>query len=211
MKFKTEEELGFRPLIESSSKIAPVKQIYLGAEIEKKFILLTIEEDYTKNKNGMTLYDEALKEGVTIWQGYIKDIQEAVVVLQELGINLNEFKPNTIRLREFGPGFKTKGVSKYRYVLTLKDKKPGKTREAEFRLSEEQFNKYWPKTQGARVTKKRMNKVIRKHNFEIDAFIDRFLLIAECEVDEPEQLEKVPVLGNDVSNDKNWSNKALAK
>lgn len=205
------QELGFRPLIDPSSKLKPVKQIFIGEEIEKKFILLTIEQDYTKNKNGMTLYDEVLKEGVTIDQGYVKDIQEAVVILQELGISLNDFKPNTIRLREFGVGFKTKGISKYRYVLTLKDKKPGKTREAEFRLNQEQFEKYWPKTKGARVYKKRMIKTIRKHNFELDAFMDRFLLIAECEVEKQEMLEKVPVLGNDVSNDKNWSNKALAK
>ena len=201
----------FRPLIDPSSKIKPVKEFFIGEEIEKKFILQTIEQDYTKNKNGITLYDEVLKEGVTIDQGYVRDIQVAVVILQELGISLNDFKPNTIRLRQFGVGFKTKGVSKHRYVLTLKDKKPTKTREAEFKLTQEQFDKYWPHTKGARVHKKRMLKTIRKHSFELDAFMDRFLLIAECEVEKQELLEKVPVLGNDVSNDKNWSNKSLAK
>ena len=210
-KFKTEQELGFRPLIAPTSKIAPVKQIFSGYEIEKKFILLTKEEDYTRNKNGVTLYDEVLCNGITIDQGYIKDIQEAVVILGELGIDLNEFKPNTIRIRRFGDGFKNAGVSKYRYVLTLKDKKETKTREAEFKLNEEQFNKYWPSTKGSRIFKKRMIKKIKGHDFELDAFMDRLLLLAECEVNEEAALAKVPKLGNDVTNDKNWSNKALSK
>lgn len=207
----TEQALGFRPLISPTSKFKPVKQLFNGFEIEKKFIMLTKEEDYTKSKNGMVLYDDVLCNGVSIDQGYIKDIQEAVKMLTKLGIDLNEFKPNTIRLRKFGPGYNKGGISKHRYILTLKDKKETKTREAEFKLRESQFNEWWPFTQGARVYKKRMVKKIKGFDFELDAFTDRFLLLAECEVMDEADLKKVPKLGNDVTNDKNWSNKALSK
>lgn len=201
----------FRPLINPDSKMKPLKQLFSGFEIEKKQVLLTKEEDFTKNKNGLEIYNEVLENGVLIEQGYIKDIPKAAEVLQELGINLNDFKPNTIRLRSFGVGYKKKGISKCRYVLTLKDKKETKKREAEFKLTQELFEKYWPLTEGARVQKKRFRKVIKKHEFELDAFTDRILLLAECEVTDEAKLEKIPKLGMDVTNDKNWSNKAISK
>lgn len=201
----------FRPLISPDSKFQPLKQIFNGFEIEKRQVLITIEEDHTKQKNGLVFYNEVLEKGILIEQGYIKDIQRAVEILEELQINLNEFKPNTIRFRRFGTGFKKAGVSDYKYVLTLKDRKETKKREVEFKLSQEQFDKYWLDTKGARVEKKRMWKTIRKHEFEIDAFTDRFLLIAECEVDSEEALKIVPKLGMDVTNNNVWSNKTLAK
>lgn len=201
----------FRPLIKETSMTQPVKQIFSGFEIEKRQLLATVEEDHTKNKNALVTYNQVLAEGVIINQGYIKDIQEAVKFLTELGIDLNDFKPNTIRLREFGPGYKAKKISPYRYVLTLKDRKEVKKREAEFKLSREQFDKYWPLTEGARVQKKRMKKDIKGFTFELDAFIDRFLLIAECEVTKEADLAKVPKMGMDITNTKDWSNKALSK
>lgn len=207
----TEEELGFRPLVNPDSKLKPLKQIFAGYEIEKRQVLLTLEEDHTRGKNGLTIYNEVLSEGVLIDQGYVKDIQVAVRILNELGISLNEFKPNTIRFRRFGFGYKVKKVSKFRYVLTLKDRKETKKREVEFKLTESQFQKYWPETIGARVQKKRMWKRNKGFDFEMDAFVDRILLIAECEVDDEARLEKVPILGMDVTNNSLWTNKTLSK
>lgn len=205
------EKQAFRPLITPDTKLSPLKQLFSGYEIEKKFVLLTKEKDYTKNGNGPGLYDQVLNEGVIIEQGYIKDIPKAAEILQELGIGLNDFKPNTVRLRRFGEGYKEKKISKAKYVLTLKDKKETKRREVEFKLKASQFEKYWALTEGARVIKRRMKKDIKGFEFEVDAFMDRFLLLAECEVKKEKELEKVPKLGNDVTNDKNWSNKALSK
>lgn len=207
----TEEELGFRPLVNPDSKLKPMKQIFAGYEIEKRQILLTIEKDYTKQKNALTFYNETLEHGVLINQGYVKDLPEAAAILQELGVELNEFKPNTVRLREFGPGFKSKKVSKYPYVLTLKDRKETKKREVEFKLSKSQFDKYWPSTEGARVQKKRMRKKIKGFTFEMDAFTDRILFIAETEVNHEKDLKKVPNIGMDVTNDSRWSNKSLSR
>lgn len=206
-----EEELGFRPLINPNSKLKPLKQIFAGFEIEKRQLLFSLEEDHSKSHNGLNTYNEVLEHGVRIEQGYIKDIQVAVQVLNELGIELNEFKPNTIRLRRFGDNRKEKKISKYQYVLTLKDRKETKKREVEFKLSKNQFDKYWPFTEGARVEKKRMKKKIKGFIFELDAFTDRILLIAECEVDNEEKMNKVPKLGVDITGDKNWTNKSLSR
>lgn len=201
----------FRPLIDPNSKLKPLKELFSGYEIEKKQVLATKEEDHTKKKNSLVFYHETLSEGVLIDQGYIKDIPQAAQVLTELGVSLQDFKPNTIRLRCFGPGYKKKGISPSKYILTLKDKKETKTREVEFKLSEKQFLQYWPMTEGARVQKKRMKKLIKGFEFEIDAFTDRYLLLAECEVTDEKILDKVPVLGLDVTNNKLWSNKNLSK
>lgn len=205
----TEQELGFRPLISPESKFQPMKQIFNGFEIESKHVLLTIEEDYTKAKNGLITYNEVLSKGCLVHQGYIKDIQRAVAILQEMEIDLNEFKPSTIRFRQYGPGFKA--LSPYKNILTLKDRKETKRREVEFRLTQEQMDKYWPDTKGARVHKKRMLKTIKGFDFEFDAFVDRVLLLAECEVDDEAKLAKIPSLGMNVTNNSVWSNKNLAK
>lgn len=205
------QEAPFRPLINPNSKFQPMKQIFAGYEIEKRQLLLTVEKDFSKKGNALLIYDEVLREGVLINQGYIKDLPTAAAALQELGVELNEFKPNTVRLREFGPGYKTKKVSPYRYVLTLKDRKETKKREVEFKLTKSQFEKYWPSTEGARVQKKRMRKKIKGFNFEMDAFTDRILFIAECEVNDEKDLKKVPGIGMDVTNDNRWSNKSLSR
>jgi CYTH domain-containing protein len=199
--FPTEKELGFRPFIKPTSKMAPVKQIFSGYEIEKKFIMLSLEKDFTRNSNGSTLYNEVLEKGTPIKQGYIKDIQVAIKMFKDMGIDLNEFKPNTIRLRKHGTKF----------ILTLKDRKEVKKREVEFALSKAIFLKYWPLTKGARVEKKRLEKKIKGHTFELDAFTDRYLLVAECEVTEEKLLKLVPKLGMDVTNNSAWANKNLAR
>lgn len=201
LKKQTEEVLGFRPLIDPDSKLIPLKQIFNGFEIEKRFLLCTKEEDFSRKKNAHEVYDEILREGTVIEQGYIKDIQRAVEILTELGISLQEFKPNTIRLRKYGKDL----------ILTLKDRKETKKREVEFELTKAQFKAYWPDTKGARITKKRLVKKFKGWEFELDAFTDRFLVIAECEVDDEKELDKVPKLGKDITNDKNWTNKTLSR
>lgn len=189
-----------RPLINPDCKNQPVRQIFSGFEIEKRFLLLTVEEDTSKSKNATTIYNEVLEKGTPIKQGYIHDVQKAKEVLDEMGIEL-EFKPNTIRLRQYGKD----------YILTLKDRKETKKREAEWELDSKTFKKYWPLTKGARVEKKRLEKKIKGHLVEIDAFTDRFLLIAEIEVKEEVDLDKCPKLGLDITGNKQWTNKSLSR
>lgn len=207
------EQSAFRALVKDTSKFKPLKQVFAGFEIEKRQLLATVEKDHSKRGNAPVIYDEILRDGVLIDQGYVKDIQQAVKLMKSLKIELNieDFKPNTIRLRRFGPGYKKKKISPFRYILTLKDRKETKKREVEFKLSEEQFEKYWPWTEGARVQKKRLKKKIKGFTFEFDAFIDRYLLIVECEVKKEKDMEEVPKLGMDITHLKDWSNKALSR
>lgn len=194
------KEPTFKALV--SCKNLEVNQVYAGYEIEKRWVLLTKEEDHTKEKNGQILYDEVLRTGTLIKQGYIKDIQIAKEIIDELEIELlNDFKPSTIRLRKYGDEF----------IFTLKDRKETKRREAEFTINEDIFIKYWPKTEGARVYKKRMVKKIKGNNIEFDAFLDRYLLFAEIEVDSEEKMAGLPKLGMDVTSNSNWTNKSLSK
>lgn len=191
-----------RPLVNPQSKFKPVKQIYSGWEIEKKFVLATIEEDYTKNKNSLIVYNQVLMLGTPIRQGYIKDFRIAQEMLQSLGIELTEdFKPNTVRLRQYGT----------QYILTLKDKKETKRKEVEWELDKKVFAKYWKHTSGSRVEKKRMVKKLKGFEVEYDAFTDRYLLLAEVEVSKESELSKVPKLGMDVTNNNQWSNKNLSR
>jgi CYTH domain-containing protein len=195
-------EQNFRPLVSENNKLKPLKQLYSGYEIEKKWVLATKEEDHTKNKNALERYNEVLESGTKISQGYIKDFDKARQLIEELGISLSpEFKPNTVRLRDYGG----------QYILTFKDKKETKTRELEFELERKTFKKWWPETKGSRVEKKRLRKKIKGFMVEFDAFTDRFLLLAEIEVTKEEDLKKCPALGMDVTNQSNWSNKALSK
>lgn len=196
----SEQELTFRPLITENTTFKPVRQIYSGFEIEKRYLLLTPDEDTSKKKNGQQIYNEVLESGTPIEQGYVKDIQVAKEVLDNLGIEL-DFKPNTIRVRKYGKD----------YILTVKDRKELKKREVEWELSKKQFQDIWALTKGARVTKKRLIKKIKGHTVEIDAFTDRFLLIAEIEVTDESQLEGLPKLGMDITGNKAFSNKALSK
>jgi CYTH domain-containing protein len=191
-----------RPLVNPQSKFKPVKELYNGFEIEKKFILATVEEDHTKNKNALTMYNEVLEKGTEIRQGYVKDFSIAHEMLQELGIELtDDFRPNTVRLRQYGD----------EYILTLKDKKETKRKEVEWGLDKKVFMKFWKHTKGSRVYKKRLIKKLKGFAVEYDAFTDRFLLLAEVEVTTEADLKKVPRLGMDVTNNSQWSNKNLSR
>ena len=139
-----EEQPAFRSLLSSDNKMAPAKEIYNGFEIEKRWVMLTPEDDYTKGKNGITLYDKALRNGEKFEQGYVTDMDAAIEMLDELGI-VPDFKPNTIRLRN---------IDDKTFILTLKDKKQTKRREVEWELEKKTFNKYWKLTKGARITKR---------------------------------------------------------
>jgi len=194
------EDLGFRPLIGAGTVTKPLRQIYNGFEIEKRWVLLTMEKDHTSKSNGLLLYNKALENGELYYQGYL-DLDAARELIEELGIEL-EFTPNTIRLRR----------TPAQYILTIKDKKATKRREVEWELEPETFHKYWPKTIDNRIIKRRLTM---KHKIGkelvLDAFVDRLLLMAEIEVFDEADLEKITDLGFEVTSQKNWSNKALSR
>ena len=201
MKETKKQETKFRSLLAESNKLKPAKQLFNGFEIEKRWLILTAEDDFSKNKNGIAQYDEALRKGERYEQGYITDEAVMVEVAGKLGI-VPDFKPNTMRLRKIGT--KT-------FILTLKDKKETKRREVEWTLERKTFNELWPLTKGHRVYKTRYEKTIKGKVTVIDAFTDRYLLMAEIEVKDEKELDGLPKLGFDVTKDSSWSNKSLSK
>lgn len=200
-KSKVEDKPTFRSLLGEDNKLKPARELFSGFEIEKRFLILTYEADFTKKQNGISMYHEALSNGDRYAQGYVTDMEVAIEMVGELGI-VPAFKPNTIRLRK---------INDDKFILTLKDKKETKRREAEWELDRKTFNRLWKLTEGHRVYKNRLVKKIKGHTFEIDAFTDRYLCMVECEVKEEKHLADVPKMGHDVTTDKAWTNKALAK
>lgn len=191
----------FRPLVAPETKFKPAKELFNGYEIEKRWVLMTIEEDHTKQKNALKIYNDALEKGEKYQQGYIKDFQIAIEMLQALGIKLNEFQPNTVRLRR----------TPKQFILTLKDRKETKKREVEWELDKKVFLHYWKHTKGSRVYKTRWETVVKKKTVVFDAFTDRILLMAEIEVSDESELENLPKLGMDVTGIKEWTNKSLSR
>jgi CYTH domain-containing protein len=190
-----------RPLLAEGNKLKPTREIFNGFEIEKRWLLATHEEDYTKKKNSISLYDKTLRDGKRYEQGYITDEDKMVEVAQALGI-IPDFKPKTMRLRKIGTNL---------FILTLKDKKETKRREVEWELDQKTFKKFWPLTKGHRVYKTRTEKETKNGLLVMDAFTDRYLLMAEIEVKDEKSLDDLPKLGFDVTKDSSWSNKALSK
>jgi CYTH domain-containing protein len=196
-----EQPKQFRSLLGEGNALPPAKEVYNGFEIEKRWVLLTPDNDYTKGSNGVALYDKALQNGEEYKQGYITDFEAAREMLEELKIEI-DFKPNTVRLRS---------IADKTFILTLKDKKETKRREVEWELDKKTFYKFWKLTKGARITKRRYETVIKKQAAVLDAFTDRYLLMAEIEVMDEAQLENLPKLGYDVTTDSKFTNKAMAK
>lgn len=198
---KSAEPQEFRPLVAKANTFKPLRQIYNGFEIEKRWVILTVEDDYSKAKNGKNLYDKALQNGDAYEQGYIMDMNEAIKMTQELGI-VPDFQPNTIRLRK---------INNSKYIFTLKDKKETKRREVEWELDKKTFLKYWPLTKGHRVTKRRYITEVKGNEVMFDAFTDRYLLMVEIEVKDEAKLDSLPKMGFEVTGDSSWTNKKLAK
>jgi len=196
------KDKSFRSFLDSDNKFKPVRELFNGFEIEKRWVVMTVEEDHSKKKNGLVIYNEVLETGQIYEQGYIKDMDIARTMLEELGIVLNEFRPNTVRLRR----------TPEMYILTLKDRKETKRREVEWELDRKTFMNYWKHTKGARVRKVRLEKEVKGGHLAVfDAFTDRFLLLAEIEVQDESMMKNLPNLGMDVTGQKPWTNKSLAK
>jgi CYTH domain-containing protein len=175
-----------------------------GHEIENRQLL-----DLSVPFN-MRLYNDTLELGILIDQGYVPVTPQTIRRVEVDFKVPPDFEIDTIRVRRFTTYSRT---INYMYVLTLKsDKTKDKPRrEVEYKLNRETFSAYWEQTIGRRVQKKRANKKIKGRTFEIDAFTDRILLIAECEVETIEALKKVPKIGKDITNNKRMTNKKLAK
>jgi CYTH domain-containing protein len=175
------------------------------AEIEKKFLLSDDNSTYISGvlKNIYPTFEELVtdvnRNGMLIRQGYLT-AEEGAVLTQMLCLNPT-FDPTEARLRNKDGSF----------FFTLKGNGTVERDELEIPISRETFNLYWPQTKGKRVEKIRLKKTLNNYLLEIDFYLDRELVVVEVEVGSREEAENFPALGKDITNDKNYKNKNLAK
>jgi len=177
----------------------------MGQEIEKKYLLREDGVDYA-TPYLLALYpsvdllrQEVLDKGVPIKQGYLADFRELADLV---GFNGN-FEPTEARLRvKFWEGF----------YFTLKGDGSVSRGEFEVGIDSDLFDRYWDKTARRRVEKVRLaDEIGGVYTVEFDVYTDRDLIVAEIEVPSLEMLAGLPVLGKDVTEDKKYKNKNLAR
>lgn len=103
-----------------------------------------------------------------------------------------------------------------RFVRTVKQGMGVLRMEKEENISPAEFEKLWPGTAGRRVRKRRYVVANGDDHWEIDEFLDRTLVLAELEFDDPESSVTIPdwlspVLVRDVTDEPQFTNRSLAK
>ncbi len=177
----------------------------MGSEIEKKFLLYENDKDYaTKNLNEICssldeLKEKVLKEGIKIQQGYLS-IEKGMELAKSLGLHVG-FEPAEARLRNKGG----------KYFFTIKGEGGTVRDELEVSLDKHIFQQYWPATEGKRVEKMRLKTPYEGQTAEVDVYLDRKLIVAEVEVETLEEAEHMNAMGKDVTKDKAYKNKNLAR
>jgi CYTH domain-containing protein len=174
-------------------------------EIEKKFLIYENDKSFaTKNLNEIcssidALKEKVLKEGTKIQQGYIP-IEKGMELAKKLGLHVT-FEPAEARLRNKGG----------KYFFTIKGEGGTVRDELEVTIDQHTFQHYWSATEGKRVEKMRLKTPYEGQTAEVDVYLDRKLIVAEVEVGTLDEAERLKALGKDVTKDKAYKNKNLAK
>ena len=190
----------------------------MGQEIERKFLIWENGNNYeteafrswyasmggdTSRDVVQALQGRVLRDGVPLLQGYFLQVGgEAVRELADLVGFENDFEPTEARLRKKG---------KEQFYFTLKGKGGVQRNEFEAEIPRMTFDRYWLDTQGLRVEKVRLAREYGRHTAEIDVYTDRQLIVIEVEVPTLEAAERLAPLGKDVTEDKAYKNKNLAR
>lgn len=103
-----------------------------------------------------------------------------------------------------------------RYYRTMKSGSGVRRQEVEEETSREVFEALWPLTQGRRVSKVRYSVPAHHLTWEVDAFSDRELVLAEVELQSEEETADLPrwlapVMDREVTSDPAFTNANLAK
>lgn len=160
-------------------------------ELERKFLIWEEGQYFAENElnklfpsfSSIREYIEA--EGKLILQGYLR---------------VHPDFNHELRLRHYG----NQSFFTIKYPISI-----GKF-EIEFGIPNCVFIKNWHKTKGKQLRKIRCIKEISDFKVEIDFFLDKNLITAEIETKSQEELEKIPILGKEITHDKNYSNYYLA-
>lgn len=176
-----------------------------GKETELKFL---ISEDGTTNLTDAIrsmyaspeeLVHDIKTNGVRVTQGYLTP--EAGAELTHFENLQPGFTPTEARLRNKGGEL----------TFTLKGDGALERDELEVPLTQFAFESFWPQTDGRRVDKIRLTKPYGNYTIEIDFYLDRGLIVAEVELASAEEAAGFPALGQDITTDKAYKNKNLAK
>jgi CYTH domain-containing protein len=173
-------------------------------EIEKKWLL--VEEDlntftsftldvfksHFKYVNHNHLYDYVRKHGDYIEQYYIKSKSVRNKLSSITNVPLNNNQEVRIRFRNG------------ECILTTKEGNGYERIEINHIVNGEDVK--FIKKKASVVKKHRLVIPYESNLFEFDAYHDRKLLICECEVENVEDLQTLPVLGIDVTNNKIYKN-----
>jgi CHAD domain-containing protein/CYTH domain-containing protein len=102
-----------------------------------------------------------------------------------------------------------------RHVRTVKLGEGLVRTEVEEEISADFFARMWPLTVGRRLRKRRYAARTGRHTWEVDEFLDRDLVLAEVELNDPNEAIVLPewlasVLVRDVTDEREYSNASLA-
>lgn len=103
-----------------------------------------------------------------------------------------------------------------RFFRTVKHGVGVQRLEMESEIERATFDALWPETAGRRVKKRRYVVPNGDDHWEIDEFLDRTLVLAELEFDDPESTVTIPdwlspVLVRDVTDEPAYTNRSLSK
>lgn len=103
-----------------------------------------------------------------------------------------------------------------RFYRTIKTGMGVQRTEIENEIDRATFDALWPGTAGRRVRKRRYVVPNGEDHWEIDEFLDRELVLAELEFDDPESTVTIPdwlspVLVRDVTDEPEYTNRSLAR
>lgn len=174
-------------------------------EIEKKYVLKEGEAYHASDALDQIypsyedLVKDVMENGKPIRQGYLP-VENGMALAQTMGLQVN-FAPVEARLRD-----KAGKLS-----FTLKGDGTIERDELEVPIAQDVFDSHWPITEGRRVEKIRLEKPYGDHTLEIDVYRDRDLIVAEVELNSQEEARTFYPLGQDVTEEKRYKNKSLAK
>ena len=111
---------------------------------------------------------------------------------------------------------RVKTADRSEYYRTVKVGRGLDRMELEEQTTETVFDALWPLTKGRRVRKRRHRIEADGRHWEINEFLDRKLIVAEVEIDEPSDTVAMPewlepIVDREVTDDDEYSNHKLAK
>lgn len=177
----------------------------MATEIEKKYLLRENGQEYHTHAllehfaSIDSLVDEVETKGQVVKQGYLS-LEEGIELANTLGIKV-DFDPKEARLRN------KVGIC----YLTIKGEGNLQRRELEAKINSKIFQDYWAATDGRRVEKIRLTKPAGQYDLEVDLYTDRDLIVLEVEFPSTEEANSFAALGLDLTANKDYKNKNLAR